>query len=334
MTAVKYDVLGVGNALVDVLAPADDDFLAAAGIAKGAMTLIDEDRAGALYARMARATMASGGSAANTIAGVAGFGASGAFVGKVRDDEFGDAFAHDLHAAGVTFETARATHGPSTGRSYIFVSPEGERSMNTYLGAGLGLDEGDVDEARVAASRIVYLEGYLWDPPGAKRAFRRASKVAHAAGRRVALTLSDSFCVERWRDEFLGLIRDGLVDVVFANEAETKALYRLDGFDDAFAALAKERALSVVTRGAAGCLVADAGKVVAAPAQTVAKVVDTTGAGDLFAAGFLVGLARGAPHEASAKLGAVAAAEILGHYGPRAQGDLRDLARKAGVAGV
>ena len=224
MTALRYDVLGIGNAIVDVLARADDDFLVAHGMNKGSMALIDEDRATKIYAAMGPAVEISGGSAANTIVGVAGFGARAAFVGKVRDDDLGRIFGHDIRAAKVGFDTRPATSGPSTARSYILVTPDGERTMNTYLGAAQDLQSVDIDTETVAASAITYMEGYLWDPPQAKEAFLKAAKAAHGAGRMVALTLSDAFCVDRYRDEFLKLLRDGVVDLLFANETELKSL--------------------------------------------------------------------------------------------------------------
>ncbi len=225
MTASRYDVLGIGNAIVDVIARAEDDFLVAQGMHKGGMALIDEARAAKIYDAMGPATESSGGSAANTIAGVASFGARAAFVGKVKDDELGKAFAHDIRSIRVAFDTKAANDGPSTARCYIMVTPDGERTMNTYLGAAQDLKPSDIDEAQVAAAEVVYLEGYLWDPPQAKEAFVKAADIAHKNGRRVALTLSDSFCVDRYRGEFLDLIRKGTVDIVFANEHELHSLY-------------------------------------------------------------------------------------------------------------
>src|SRR5450756_3036130 len=220
MTAPRYDVIGIGNAIVDVIARAEDDFLVAHGMHKGTMALIDEARAEKIYQAMGPAVESSGGSAANTIVGVASFGGRAAFIGKVKDDELGRAFAHDIRAARVSFETPPASDGPSTARCYIMVTPDGERTMNTFLGAAQDLHPKDIDEARIAASAIVYLEGYLWDPPHAKEAFIKAADIAHRFGRRVALTLSDSFCVDRYRAEFLNLIRKGTIDIIFANERE------------------------------------------------------------------------------------------------------------------
>jgi adenosine kinase len=317
MTVPRYDVLGIGNAIVDVIARAEDDFLVAQGMNKGSMTLIDEARAQAIYAAMGPAMESSGGSAANTIVGVASFGARAAFVGKVKDDELGQAFAHDIRAAGVAFETPPASDGPSTARSYIMVTPDGERTMNTYLGAEQDLHPNDIDEAQVASAAVTYLEGYLWDPPHAKDAFVKAAGIAHKAGRHVALTLSDSFCVDRYRGEFLDLIRKGLVDIVFANERELHSLYETADFDTAVKVLRGEARLAVVTRSEKGCVVVSREAVEAVPAEPVGKVVDVTGAGDLFAAGFLVGLARGKDHRTSARLGGLAAAEVIQHIGAR-----------------
>src|SRR5580698_10396771 len=233
MTAAKYDVLGIGNAIFDVLVQTDEGFLSRHGMAKGSMSLIDEGRAGAIYNDMGPATKMSGGSAANTIVGIASLGARAAYVGKVRDDEVGRLYTHDIRAAGVAFETRAAAQGPATGCSYILVTPDGERTMNTYLGAAQELTPDDIDAAQIAASSIVYLEGYLWDPKSAKDAFVKAATIAHGAGRQVALTLSDAFCVGRYRDEFIGLMRNGTADLIFANEAELNSLYQTQDFDAA-----------------------------------------------------------------------------------------------------
>src|ERR1700710_314587 len=226
MTSAKYDVLGIGNAIFDVLVQADDSFLSSHGMTKGGMALIDETRAASIYRDMGPATEMSGGSAANSIVGIANLGARAAYVGKIKDDQIGRLYAHDIRAAGVAFETAPAPGGPATGCSYILVTPDGERTMNTYLGAAQDLTPDDIDEAQIAASTILYLEGYLWDPASAKEAFVKASTIAHGAGRQVALTMSDSFCVDRYRDEFLGLMRNGTADLIFANEAELQSLYQ------------------------------------------------------------------------------------------------------------
>jgi sugar/nucleoside kinase (ribokinase family) len=331
MADAKYDVLGIGNAIFDVLVQTDEGFLAAHGMAKGSMALIDENSATSIYRDMGPATEMSGGSAANTIVGIANLGARAAYVGKVRDDQIGRLYTHDIRAAGVAFETRPAADGPATGCSYILVTPDGERTMNTYLGAAQELTSADIDAAQIAASAIVYLEGYLWDPKSAKEAFVKASKIAHEAGRQVALTLSDAFCVGRYRGEFLDLMRSGTVDLVFANEAELGSLYETADFDAALKQLRSDTKLGVVTRSEKGCVVASKDGVVAVPAFPVSKIVDTTGAGDLFAAGFLFGLVRGAGHEASGRLGALAAAEVIQHIGARPQTSLKELAKKNGL---
>jgi sugar/nucleoside kinase (ribokinase family) len=331
MTTAKYDVLGIGNAIFDVLVRTGDDFLQAQGMDKGSMALIDEARAAAIYGAMGPATEISGGSAANTIVGVADFGARAAYVGKVKDDQIGKLYVHDIRAAKVAFDTPASADGPATGCSYILVTPDGERTMNTYLGAAQNLSPADIDPAQIAASAIVYLEGYLWDPKDAKDAFLKASKIAHDNGRTVALTLSDAFCVGRYRDEFLDLIRSKTVDLVFANEAELQSLYETDDFDKALVQLRNDAGLAVVTRSEKGCVVASSGSTVAVPAFPVEKVVDTTGAGDLFAAGFLFGLVRGVNHEQAGRLGTLAAAEIIQHLGARPQTSLKALAQKHGL---
>jgi sugar/nucleoside kinase (ribokinase family) len=331
MTSAKYDVLGIGNAIFDVLVQVDETFIAAHDMTKGGMALIDEARAAAIYGAMGPATEMSGGSAANTIVGLGSLGARTAYVGKVKDDKIGKLYAHDIRAAGVTFETAAASGGPATGCSYILVTPDGERTMNTYLGAAQDLTPADIDPAAVADSAIVYLEGYLWDPVSAKEAFVKASKIAHDAKRQVALTLSDAFCVGRYRGEFLELMRNGTVDLIFANEAELTSLYETTDFDAALAQLRNDVRLGVVTRSEKGCVVASGDGVVAVPAHRIDKLVDTTGAGDLFAAGFLFGLVRNAGHEAAGQLGALAAAEVIQHIGARPQVSLKELAQKQGL---
>ena len=331
MTAAKYDVLGIGNAIFDVLARTDEAFLRRHGMTKGGMALIDEARAAAIYSDMGPATEMSGGSAANTIVGVANLGARAAYVGKVKDDQIGALYSHDIRAAGVAFDTKPAANGPATGCSYILVTGDGERTMNTYLGAAQDLAPADIDAAQIAASKIVYLEGYLWDPKRAKEAFVKASTIAHEAGRQVALTLSDPFCVDRYRDEFLDLMRKGTVDLLLANEAELRALYETSDFDTALKQLRIDAKLGVVTRSEKGCVVASNEGVIAVPAFPVEKVVDTTGAGDLFAAGFLFGLVRGAGYEKAGRLGALAAAEVIQHIGARPQVSLKELAQQNGL---
>ncbi|MEI8275325.1 MAG: adenosine kinase [Hyphomicrobiales bacterium] len=332
MAAPRYDVLGIGNAIVDVIARAEDDFLAAQGMHKGGMALIDEARAAKIYDAMGPATESSGGSAANTIVGVASFGGRAAFVGKVKDDVLGKAFAHDIRAARVTFDTKPATEGASTARCYIMVTPDGERTMNTYLGAAQDLKPSDIDEAAVAAAAVIYLEGYLWDPPKAKEAFVKAADIAHRNNRKVALTLSDSFCVDRYRSEFLDLIRKGTVDILFANEHELKSLYETADFDTAAKALRGDAKLAVVTRSEKGCAVISRDGIEAVQAMPIDKVVDVTGAGDLFAAGFLVGHSHGKDHRTSARLGALAAAEVIQHIGARPAVSLKGLAAENGLA--
>jgi adenosine kinase len=332
MTSARYDVLGIGNAIVDVIARAEDDFLVAQGMNKGAMALIDEARALAIYDAMGPAVETSGGSAANTIVGLASLGARTAFIGKIKDDGLGRAYSHDIRAAGVSFPTKPATAGPSTGRCYVLVTPDGERTMNTYLGAAQELQRADIDADAVASSAFLYLEGYLWDPKNAKEAFIKAARIAHDAGRKVALSLSDAFCVDRWRDEFLQLMRSRTVDLIFANEAELHSLYQTADFSTALAALRADIAVAVVTRSGEGCVVVGGDGVEAVPAFPVERVVDTTGAGDLFAAGFLFGLARGADDRTCGRLGAMAAAEIIQHIGARPEASLRDLASANGLA--
>src|SRR6188768_3333542 len=331
MADAKYDVLGIGNAIFDVLVQTDEAFLGRHGMTKGGMALIDEARAAAIYADMGPATEMSGGSAANTIVGIANLGARAAYVGKVRDDQIGRLYTHDIRAAGVTFETPAAAGGPATGCSYILVTPDGERTMNTWLGAAQDLTPADIDEAQVAASAIIYLEGYLWDPRSAKEAFVKAAAIAHGAGRQVALTLSDSFCVDRYRDEFLDLMRKGTVDLIFANEAELSSLYQTPDFDAALKQLRADTKLGVVTRSEKGCVAVSQDGVVAVPAFPIDRMVDTTGAGDLFAAGFLFGLVRGAGYENAGRLGALAAAEVIQHIGARPQASLRELAQQNGL---
>ncbi len=306
MTSAKYDVLGIGNAIFDVLVQTDESFLSRHGMTKGGMALIDEARALSIYQDMGPAIEMSGGSAANTIVGVANLGARAAYIGKVRDDQIGRLYTHDIRAAQVAFETKPAVDGPATGCSYILVTPDGERTMNTYLGAAQELMPGDIDAAQVAASAILYLEGYLWDPKSA-------------------------FCVDRYRDEFLDLMRSGTVDLVFANEAELHSLYQTADFDTALTQLRNDAKLAVVTRSEKGCVVASKDGVTAVPAFPIDKIVDTTGAGDLFAAGFLFGLVRGAGHENAGRLGALAAAEVIQHIGARPQVSLKELARQNGL---
>ncbi len=325
MSDAKLDVLGIGNAIVDVLARCDDDFLTARGLAKGAMQLIDETEAQALYGAMAPAVEISGGSAANTIAGIASFGGNTAFVGKVRNDQLGDVFAHDIRSLGVDYQTRAAVTGPATARCLVLVTPDGERTLNTYLGASTALASDDVPEDLISSAKITYLEGYLWDPPEAKQAFLKAARCARGAGRKVALSLSDAFCVERYCDEFLDLVRHD-VDILFANETEIMSLYQVDTFDEALQKARHDCKLAALTRSASGCVVLSGEELHVVNARKVDEVVDTTGAGDLFAAGFLYGLTRDKPLMRCAELGALAAAEVISHIGARPETNLGELA--------
>jgi sugar/nucleoside kinase (ribokinase family) len=329
--SASYDVVAIGNAIVDVIAPADDAFLTANGLAKGSMMLIDEPRAHDLYGRMAQAIEASGGSAGNTVAGVASLGGRAAYVGKVAKDELGDVFAHDTRSIGVHFDSTPLAGGPATGRCLINVTPEGERTMCTFLGASIELGAADVDAKVIEGGAILYLEGYLFDPPEARRAFAKATGLARAAGRTIAITLSDAFVVERHRSTLLEFIETE-VDLVFANEVELKSLFQTDDFDAAAAAIRGKTRLAAVTRGASGSVVITADDIIAVEAFPVAKVVDTTGAGDQYAAGFMVGLAQGKPLAVCARLGGLAAAEVISHYGPRPQVSLAELAAANGLA--
>jgi sugar/nucleoside kinase (ribokinase family) len=323
VTSAEIDVLGVGNAIVDVLAQADDDFLRAEAIAKGGMTLIDAQRAASLYSRMPAGIEASGGSAANTMVGVAALGGRCAYIGKVADDQLGEVFAHDIRAAGVAFATPKLVGVAPTARCLILITPDAQRSMSTFLGASAFLDSSDLDAELIASARVTYLEGYLFDRPEAKAAFFAAADMAHSAGRKVALTLSDTFCVERHHAEFTRLIAE--VDILFANEGEARALTGEAEFDASVAALASCCPIVCVTRGAAGSVIAADGRVHAIAAAPVVAVVDTTGAGDLYAAGVLYGLTSGRDIPTSGRFGSVAAAEAIGHLGPRPQHSLKAL---------
>ena len=329
----RYDVLAIGNAIVDVLAATEDDFLVAEKLAKGTMHLIDAERAETLHrAISARAIEKSGGSAGNTAAGIASLGGHAAFIGKVADDPLGVLYRRDMHETGVAFDTPPLAGGAPTARSMILITPDGERTMNTYLGACQSLGPGDIDPAVVSASAVTYLEGYLWDPPEAKKAFIKAAEIAHEAGRKVSLTLSDPFCVDRYRGEFIELIRWKTVDILLANESEVKSLYQTGDLATAAEALRAEGVDAAVTVGADGALVVTAAGVRAVKAESVDRVADLTGAGDLFASGFLFGAVRGLDLAEAARLGNIAAAEVIGHIGPRPAVSLKALAAKAGFA--
>lgn len=322
MPQTNLDVLCIGNAIVDVIARVEDDFVRRHDLVKGSMNLIDEERAEALYEDMGQAVEISGGSAGNTAAGIASFGGRGGYFGKVKDDQLGAIFRHDMRAQNVHFETQAAAEGPATARSFILVTPDGERTMNTYLGACVNLTMADVDPDVVKAAQVTYMEGYLWDRPEAKEAFKLAAKIARQAGRTTSITLSDSFCVERHRESFLDLIRND-IDIVFANESEIKSLYQTQNFDGALQAIARDCPVAVLTRSAAGCVVVKGEEVHASPAFPVNKVIDVTGAGDLFAAGFLHGYTKGMTLPRCAQLGALAAAEIISHVGARPEINLQ-----------
>ena len=324
MTDATLDVVGIGNAMVDVLARADAAFLETHGLAKGAMTLVDAAQSDALYDAMGPGVEISGGSAGNTMAGIAALGGKGAFIGKVRDDQLGGVFGHDIRAAGVQFDTPPAADGAPTARCLVIVTPDAQRTMCTYLGACVELGPDDVDEALIAAAEITYLEGYLWDPPRAKAAFRKALGIAHANGRRVALTLSDPFCVDRHRAEFRELVAEH-IDILFANEAEIISLYEVDDFDAALRRVRQDCAVAALTRSERGSVIVAGDAVHVIAAHPVAEVVDATGAGDLYAAGVLYGLTHGWDLASAGRLGGFAAAEVIGHIGARAEADLGQL---------
>ncbi|HEX3700411.1 MAG TPA: adenosine kinase [Phenylobacterium sp.] len=324
-----YDVAAIGNAIVDVIAPATDEFLAAHALTKGAMMLVDAQASAALYARMAAAVETSGGSAANTAAGLASFGGKGAFLGKVANDQLGQVFTHDMRACGVHFANAPLEDGPATAVSMINVTPDAQRTMCTFLGASVEFADDDVDPGVVESAKIVYLEGYLFDAERARRAFAKAAGLAHGAGRMIALTLSDSFVAERHRAGLLAFI-ETQVDLLFANESEVAALFQTDDFDAAVGELRGRVTLAAVTRGAQGSVVLTRDEQLRVAAEPVEKVVDTTGAGDQYAAGFMFGLARGRPLQLCGQLGSLAAAEVISHYGPRPQVSLKGLAEAKG----
>ncbi len=331
MSETQYDVIGIGNAIVDIIGKCNDAFLAKHSAEKGSMRLVNAETIEGIYGQMGPGIEISGGSAANTMVGIASFGGRAAFIGKVADDEFGHIFAHDIKAANVAFSTKPVANKAPTSRSLILVTPDGERTMNTFLGISTDLDHGEVDPDLIKAAKVVYLEGYLFDQPDAKAAFYQATEIAKSAGRQVALTLSDSFCVDRHRDEFLKLIRAG-VDILFANEQEILSLYQTDSFEDAVKKTAADTSLAALTRSAKGSLILSDGGAIEIAAQPIEKLVDTTGAGDLYAAGVLHGLTSGQNLATAGRLGSLAAGEIISHVGARPESNLKDLAGKFGIS--
>ncbi|MFJ6328358.1 MULTISPECIES: adenosine kinase [unclassified Rhizobium] len=327
----RFDVLTVGNAIVDIIARCNDQFLIDNQITKAAMNLIDAERAELLYSRMGPALEASGGSAGNTAAGVANFGGKAAYFGKVAEDQLGEIFAHDIRAQGVHYETKAKGTFPPTARSMIFVTEDGERSMNTYLGACVELGPEDVEEEVVADAKVTYFEGYLWDPPRAKEAIRECARIAHAHGREMSMTLSDSFCVGRYRAEFLDLMRSGTVDIVFANSDEALSLYETDDFEKALTLISADCKIAAVTTGKDGAVIVRGNERYVVDAHPIEERVDTTGAGDLFAAGFLFGYTQGRGLEDCAKLGNLAAATVIEQIGPRPMQSLSEKAKTFGL---
>lgn len=318
------DAVCIGNAIVDVFSAAEPAFLTRHNLVPGSMNLIDETQAEALYGEMGPGREVSGGSAGNTAAGIASLGGACGFIGKVHNDTLGNVFTHDMRAAGVAFDTAHLVAGPATARSLILVTPDAERTMNTFLGACVELGPDDIDADQIANAQVTYMEGYLWDPPLAKDAFRRAIEIAHGAGRKTALTLSDSFCVDRYRQEFLQLL-EGDIDILFANEDELKSLYQVDSFDDALQRVQGHCEIAALTRSEKGSVIVRGNEVHVIDAAPVDRVVDTTGAGDLFASGFLYGLARDYDLQTCGKIAGLAAAEIISHYGARPEASLKKL---------
>ncbi len=325
-----YDVVGIGNAIVDIIARCDEGFLTKHDLDKGFMRLIDAEDAARLYEVMGPAIERSGGSVANSIAGLASFGAKCGFIGRVAADQFGGIFRHDIRSLGIAYDTEPATDGAPTARCLVLVTPDGERTMNTFLGASVDFTPTDLDAGLIGAAKIVYLEGYLFDRDAAKSAFREAAKLAKAAGAKVALTLSDPFCVDRHRADFRKLIKEG-ADIVFANEKEITALYEVNSFDEAADAALRDCELAVLTRSEAGSVIVGAGETTEIPADSIAKVVDATGAGDLYASGFLYGLTQGLPVAVCGRLGSLAAAEVISHIGARPETSLAKLARERGL---
>ncbi|GAB4228971.1 MAG: adenosine kinase [Methyloligellaceae bacterium] len=329
--SADFDVTGIGNAIVDIIARCDDAFISNHGMEKGFMQLVTASQAETIYEAMGPATEQSGGSAANSCAGVASFGGRCAFIGRVAGDQFGTVFRHDIRSIGVHYETPPANSGLPTARCLVLVTPDGERTMNTFLGASTELGPEDIDAGVIAASQVIYLEGYLFDKEEAKTAFHHAAKLARAAGRKVALTLSDAFCVDRHREDFLALVRGG-VDILFANEAEIMALYQLNSFEEAASAVRAEAEIAVLTRSEQGSVIIAGNETISVPAEPVSRVEDVTGAGDLYAAGFLYGLTRGHDLESCGRLGSLAASEVISHIGARPETSLARLASQKGLA--
>lgn len=327
MTRARFDVVGIGNAMVDVIAHAAESELTSHHLVKGAMTLIDGARAESLYAAMPPAIEMSGGSAGNTVAGIASLGGRAAYIGKVSGDQLGQVFAHDIRASGVTFDVPPSSDGAGTGRCLIFVTPDAQRTMQTFLGAGAELQPDDVDAELIASAKITYMEGYLWDPPGAKRAFLKAASIAHEAGRKVSISLSDPFCVERHRSEFVDLVEHH-VDILFANEHEIMSLYQTRTFDEALQRVRGTCDIAALTRSEKGAVIVAGDELHVIDAEPVEEVIDTTGAGDLYAAGFLFGHARGLNVATCGRIGGIAASEVISHYGARPERSLAELVRE------
>lgn len=326
----EYDVCAIGNAIVDVIAKVDDQFIHEHGLVKGSMRLIDEAQAETLYRCMGPAVKSSGGSAANTVAGIAALGGKASFIGRVKNDSFGHVFRSEIISAGITYQTSAVDTGPNTACCYILVTPDGERTMNTFLGASVNFAVSDICEELVSLSAITYLEGYLWDKPKAKEAFIVASRLARAAGRKVALTLSDRFCVDRHRDSFLRLVQDE-VDILFANEDEILSLYETSDFSEALSRAKSDCKLAAITRSELGSVIVSDGETIKVPARRVERVIDSTGSGDLYAAGFLFGLAHNLDFAACGQIGSFAAAEIIQQFGARPQSDLLEKIQGAGL---
>jgi sugar/nucleoside kinase (ribokinase family) len=325
MTTPTLDIVAIGNAIVDIIAPATDGLIAELGLTKGGMQLVDASGADALYGQMGAAVESSGGSAGNTIAGMASLGQRCGFIGQVADDQFGKVFAHDIRALGVAFDTPIRADEPPTAQCLIFVTPDGQRTMNTFLGASQFLPASAIDQSMIESAAILYLEGYLWDPAEPRAAMRSAISIAKSAGRKVAFTLSDAFVIDRYRDDFKAMIDAGDIDILFANELEIRSLTQIDDFEAAVAAVAPKVPMLVVTHGEEGAIAVSGGVRTSVPAEAVSAVVDTTGAGDLFAAGFLSGQAQGRSVQDSLRMGAICAAEVISHYGPRPETDLKAL---------